>query len=294
MRIRSLVSFSLLALAAFLATACGSRPDGVARQFYDSMVALDVDAMSEHVCEDERPLFRGTMSFFFESLSGLGTLRLDDFEARTERSDGTSTTLRISARVRESDRSDFPLYGRVRLLRTGSEWCITGERDAFRSIQESAEGIVIGTARHDASYRSVIESAGRTTVDTFEPQQRPDGPPPVQGEAVTTRSGLAYIDIETGTGAMPQPGQKLLVHYTMWLKASGEKIDTSRDGEPFEFVLGDGLVVEGFDEGLASMRVGGQRRLIVPPRLGYGDDDDYGDIPPNSTLIFDVDLVDVR
>jgi peptidylprolyl isomerase len=111
---------------------------------------------------------------------------------------------------------------------------------------------------------------------------------------LTTDSGLNYIEIRTGAGPLPQPGQTLVVHYTLWLK-SGKRMDSSRDRvEPFEFVLGGRVVVEGFDEGLATMRQGGERRLIVPPRLGYGDDDDYGDIPPNSTLVFDVELVEVR
>jgi FKBP-type peptidyl-prolyl cis-trans isomerase len=105
---------------------------------------------------------------------------------------------------------------------------------------------------------------------------------------------LKYQELGLGSGRQPAEGQTVLVHYTMWLNASGRIFDSSLGGAPFEFVLGEGFVVDGFDEGVATMREGGRRRLIVPPKLGDGDDDDYGDIPPNSTLIFDVELVEVR
>jgi peptidylprolyl isomerase len=120
-----------------------------------------------------------------------------------------------------------------------------------------------------------------------------EGPPPVSGETVTTDSGLQYIDVEEGTGETPQAGQTVAVHYTGWL-TDGTKFDSSLDrGTPFSFVLGAGQVIAGWDEGLATMKVGGERRLILPPELAYGEVQ-WGTIPANSTLIFDVELLEVQ
>lgn len=110
-------------------------------------------------------------------------------------------------------------------------------------------------------------------------------------EMVTTPSGLKYTDIVQGTGASPQPGEIVVVHYTGTLE-DGTKFDSSRDrNQPFSFKLGVGQVIKGWDEGVATMKVGGQRELIIPPELGYGNRGAGGVIPPNATLIFDVELL---
>ncbi|PSN16407.1 peptidylprolyl isomerase [filamentous cyanobacterium CCP5] len=113
----------------------------------------------------------------------------------------------------------------------------------------------------------------------------------VERDGVVTESGLKYVDIVEGTGAMPQPGQRVTVHYTGTLE-NGLKFDSSRDrGRPFTFTIGVGQVIKGWDEGVMSMRVGGRRQLEIPPELGYGARGAGGVIPPNATLLFDVELL---
>jgi peptidylprolyl isomerase len=121
------------------------------------------------------------------------------------------------------------------------------------------------------------------------------GPPAVSGETITTASGLKYIDIEVGSGAAPQTGQTVVLTYTGWLAADGTKFDASVDhGQPLSFAIGTGKVIKGWDEGVATMKVGGKRRLIIPPDLAYGENGYPGVIPANAELIFDVDLLEIR
>lgn len=109
-----------------------------------------------------------------------------------------------------------------------------------------------------------------------------------------TASGLQYQDVATGTGAEATPGKVAVVHYTGWL-TDGTKFDSSRDtGEPFSFPLGQGRVIAGWDEGVAGMKVGGRRKLVIPPDLGYGAEGSPPVIPPASTLVFDVELLEVQ
>ncbi|MFN6565852.1 FKBP-type peptidyl-prolyl cis-trans isomerase [Dendronalium sp. ChiSLP03b] len=111
---------------------------------------------------------------------------------------------------------------------------------------------------------------------------------------VTNPSGLQYKDLKEGTGVTPQRGQTVTVHYTGTLE-DGTKFDSSRDrGQPFKFKIGVGQVIQGWDEGVGSMKVGGRRQLIIPSELGYGSRGAGGVIPPNATLIFDVELLEVK
>jgi peptidylprolyl isomerase len=118
------------------------------------------------------------------------------------------------------------------------------------------------------------------------------------GKTMTTQTGLRITDTKVGTGATPKTGQTCVMHYTGWLYengAKGKKFDSSADrGQPFEFPIGTGRVIKGWDEGVASMKVGGKRTLIIPPSLGYGARGAGGVIPPNATLIFEVELLDVK
>lgn len=117
-------------------------------------------------------------------------------------------------------------------------------------------------------------------------------------ETVTTDSGLSYIDTKEGAGAAAKAGQNAVVHYTGWLYENGEKgkkFDSSVDrGRPFSFPLGGGRMIRGWDEGVAGMRPGGKRTLIIPPELGYGGQGAGGVIPPNATLLFEVELIEAR
>ncbi|WP_088890295.1 FKBP-type peptidyl-prolyl cis-trans isomerase [Leptolyngbya ohadii] len=120
-----------------------------------------------------------------------------------------------------------------------------------------------------------------------------DNPANENQNIVTTPSGLKYIDEVEGSGAAPEAGQTVYVHYTGTLE-DGTKFDSSRDrNRPFSFRLGAGQVIKGWDEGISTMKVGGQRRLIIPPDLGYGARGAGGVIPPNATLIFDVELLKI-
>lgn len=114
------------------------------------------------------------------------------------------------------------------------------------------------------------------------------------GEEVTTESGLKYVDLVVGTGRPAELGDTATVHYTGWLE-NGKQFDSSRDrNEPFSFRVGAGRVIKGWDEGVQGMKVGGKRKLIIPPDLGYGARGAGSVIPPNATLTFEVELLGLR
>lgn len=119
-----------------------------------------------------------------------------------------------------------------------------------------------------------------------------------EGKTFTYASGLKVSDTKVGAGASPKTGQICVMHYTGWLYQNGQKgakFDSSLDrGQPFEFPIGTGRVIKGWDEGVASMKVGGKRTLIIPPDLGYGARGAGGAIPPHATLIFEVELLAVK
>jgi FKBP-type peptidyl-prolyl cis-trans isomerase len=127
------------------------------------------------------------------------------------------------------------------------------------------------------------------------PAARPStaSPTKVTGDGVKTASGLQYWDIKVGTGAVAKDGSHVTVHYTGWL-TTGKKFDSSVDAhQPFDFTIAQGDVIKGWDQGVAGMKVGGKRQLRIPPELGYGASGS-GPIPPNATLIFDIQLLAVK
>lgn len=146
------------------------------------------------------------------------------------------------------------------------------------------------------------QAAGKNRADAvkvIEPsralQGEKQGPidPTKTPREVQTQSSLKYVDLKTGAGAVARPGSKVSVHYTGWL-TNGMKFDSSRDrNRPFEFDLGAGVVIKGWDEGVAGMKVGGKRKLIIPPHLAYGERGAGGLIPANAELTFEVELLDI-
>ncbi|MFZ1132583.1 MAG: FKBP-type peptidyl-prolyl cis-trans isomerase [Terriglobales bacterium] len=144
---------------------------------------------------------------------------------------------------------------------------------------------------------TLLTSSGLSAAQTAakKPVAKPAaGPTKVTGEPTKTASGLEYWDIKVGTGATAQTGQHVKVDYTGWL-TTGKKFDSSvGTGHPFDFMLGASQVIKGWDEGVVGMKVGGKRQLRIPPDLAYGAAGYPGAIPPNATLIFDVQLVDVK
>jgi FKBP-type peptidyl-prolyl cis-trans isomerase FkpA len=142
-----------------------------------------------------------------------------------------------------------------------------------------------------ASLLCISGALSAAAAATQEP--KPMEPTKNGAHEIVTPSGLKYTDLQVGTGAEARSGNTVQVHYTGWL-LDGTKFDSSRDrNQPFPFKLGAGQVIKGWDEGVAGMKVGGKRKLVIPPDLGYGRQGAGGVIPPNATLVFDVELLNV-
>jgi FKBP-type peptidyl-prolyl cis-trans isomerase len=154
----------------------------------------------------------------------------------------------------------------------------------LKAIQLFAAVILVGTVglAQTATKKPITTTAKKPTAT----HANPNGPTHVTGTPVTTASGLQYWNIKLGTGALAIPGKKVKVQYTGWL-TTRKKFDSG----VYDFVVGNGQVIKGWDEGVAGMKVGGKRQLRIPPQLAYGEKGFPGAIPPNATLIFDVELL---
>jgi peptidylprolyl isomerase len=176
---------------------------------------------------------------------------------------------------------------------------VSSQRHGAKAIRRNAHSRSSGETmmrtftRRDALAALALASTGAFAFDASIPATAQTA-----GKPMTTASGLQIVDTKVGTGASPKTGQTCVMHYTGWLYengAKGKKFDSSLDrGQPFEFPIGMKRVIAGWDEGVASMKVGGKRTLIIPAKLGYGERGAGGVIPPNATLLFEVELLAVK
>lgn len=165
-------------------------------------------------------------------------------------------------------------------LNTDRATTVTEVRKASRPQKTSLQALIDSAQPNQSKEQTLIANANPEEMDNSD-----------NDNTIVTDSGLKYIDLVEGDGATPQKGQRVVVHYTGTLE-DGSKFDSSRDrNQPFTFTIGVGQVIKGWDEGVGTMKVGGRRQLTIPPDLGYGSQGAGGVIPPNATLIFDVELL---
>jgi peptidylprolyl isomerase len=180
----------------------------------------------------------------------------------------------------KTDEFDLRLYGNTAV--------VTGRATYVRDQKP------LGQSSHIETWVKRADAAGKIRWQAVSWVSMPIKASVLGAKAVTTQSGLKYEDIVVGTGPSPQSGQEVTVHYTGTLE-DGTKFDSSLDrGQPFKFNIGVGQVIKGWDEGVMTMKVGGKRKLVIPSQLGYGARGAGRVIPPNATLVFEVELLDVQ
>jgi FKBP-type peptidyl-prolyl cis-trans isomerase FkpA len=174
--------------------------------------------------------------------------------------------------------------------------CKSGEQAGMsESARASSEGMTTEATESMDSAKQAGATARESAKDSMaENAENAEGAMAEKAKEVYLGNGLTYQDLVVGTGKTAEAGMRASVHYTGWL-ADGTKFDSSVDrGQPFSFVIGQGQVIRGWDEGVKGMKVGGKRKLTIPPQLGYGERGYPGVIPPNATLVFEVELLDLQ
>jgi peptidylprolyl isomerase len=231
------------------------------REWFDAVVKGDAEALKRILADDFTSL-NNDGSFINKAkmieLSQAGLVKFDEIK---------------------TDEFNLRLYGNTAVV-TGLATNLRGQKP-------------LGQSCHIETWVKRADAAGKIRWQAVSWVSMPIKASVLGAKAMTTQSGLRYEDIVVGTGASPQPGQEVIVHYTGTLE-DGTKFDSSLDhGQPFKFKIGVGRVIKGWDEGVMTMKVGGKRKLVIPPQLGYGARG-VGPIPPNSTLVFEVELLDVQ
>jgi hypothetical protein len=231
------------------------------REWFDAVVKGDSETLNRILADDFTAL-NDDGGFINKSqmteMSQAGLVKLDEIK---------------------SDEFKLRLYGNTAV--------VTGRATYIRNQKP------LGQSNHIEIWVKRAGAAGRPRWQAVSWVSMPIKASVLGAKAVTTQSGLRYEDIVVGTGPSPQPGQEVSVHYT-GLFENGAKFESSLDtGMPIKFIIGVGGVIKGWDEGLLTMKVGGKRKLVIPPQLGYGARR-AGPIPPNSTLVFEVELLGIQ
>jgi peptidylprolyl isomerase len=231
------------------------------REWFDAVVKGDAEALKRILADDFAGL-NDDGSFINKAkmieLSQAGLVKLDEIKA---------------------DEFNLRLYGNTAM--------VTGRATYIRDQKP------LGQSSHIETWVKRADAAGKIRWQAVSWVSMRIKASVLGAKAMTTESGLRYEDIVVGAGPSPQSGQEVTVHYTGVLE-DGTKFDSSLDrGQPFKFKIGVGQVIKGWDEGVMTMKVGGKRKLVIPPQLGYGRRG-VGPIPPNSTLVFEVELLDVQ
>jgi peptidylprolyl isomerase len=231
------------------------------REWFDAVVKGDAEALKRILADDFAAL-NDDGSFINKAkmieLSQAGLVKLDEIK---------------------TDEFNLRLYGNTAM--------VTGRATYIRDQKP------LGQSSHIETWVKRADAAGKIRWQAVSWVSMRIKASVLGAKAMTTESGLRYEDIVVGAGPSPQSGQEVTVHYTGTLE-DGTKFDSSLDrGQPFKFKIGVGQVIKGWDEGVMTMKVGGKRKLVIPPQLGYGRRGG-GPIPPNSTLVFEVELLDVQ
>ena len=194
---------------------------------------------------------------------------------------------------------EYQNYSAARQASASATATALGHRNATATaivVSRNATATAIVLNQEATATEAAMPACLSKLKPTPTPKAGPASPPQVTGTPVTLPDGLQYIDLQVGCGPAAKTGSNVTVQYTGWLQSSGKKFDSSYDrkASPFSFPLGQGQVIKGWDEGLVGMQQGGIRRLIIPASLAYGAQGNPPVIPPNATLIFDVQMIQVK